>query len=31
VEFLRMLRDDRAMLERVAAPTSRRKQEDLHA
>jgi allantoate deiminase len=31
VEFLRRLRDDRAMLERVAAPTSRRKQEDLHA
>ena len=31
VEFLQMLRDDRAMLERVAAPTSRRKQEDLHA
>jgi allantoate deiminase len=31
VEFLRLLRDDRAMLERVAAPTSRRKQEDLHA
>jgi allantoate deiminase len=31
VEFLQRLRDDRAMLERVAAPTSRRRQEDLHA
>ena len=31
VEFLRTLRDDRAMLERVAARTLRRKQEDIHA
>jgi allantoate deiminase len=31
VEFLRSLRDDRAMLERIAARTSSRKREDLHA
>ncbi|HEX9200425.1 MAG TPA: allantoate amidohydrolase [Acidobacteriaceae bacterium] len=31
VEFLRSLRDDRAMLERIAARTSPRKREDLHA
>jgi allantoate deiminase len=31
VEFLRTLRDDRAMLERIAGRVLRRKQEDLHA
>ena len=31
VEFLRGLRDDRAMLERITAPMQRRKGEDLHA
>ena len=31
VEFLRRLRDDKAMLERIAARTSRRKREDIHA
>lgn len=31
VEFLRMLRDDRAMLERLTATTSRSRREDIHA
>jgi hypothetical protein len=31
VEFLRTLRDDRATLEQLAALTSRRKREDIHA
>jgi hypothetical protein len=31
VEFLRSLRDDRAMLTRIAARTSQRKREDIHA
>jgi allantoate deiminase len=31
LEFLRTLRDDRAMLQRIAAPTPSRKREDLHA
>jgi allantoate deiminase len=31
LEFLRSLRDDRAMLQRIAAPTPSRKREDLHA
>lgn len=31
LEFLRALRDDRAMLDRLAAPTSRPKREDPHA
>jgi len=31
VEFLRTLRDDRAMLEQLAARTLRRKREDIHA
>jgi allantoate deiminase len=31
VEFLRSLRDDRAMLERLATHTPRRKRENLHA
>jgi len=31
LEFLRALRDDRAMLQRIAAPTPLRKRKDLHA
>jgi len=31
VEFLHLLRDDRAMLERSATGTSQRKREDIHA
>jgi allantoate deiminase len=31
VEFLRGLRDDRAMLEQISARASRRKREDIHA